>query len=65
MIPKPGKNPMDLSSYGPISLLPTISKLLEILTLKKSIKREPPRLDPKTINFDSDRLTPQCNNATA
>jgi hypothetical protein len=29
MIPKPGKNPMDVSSYPPISLLPTISKLLE------------------------------------
>lgn len=25
MIPKPGKNTMDVSSYQPISLLPTIS----------------------------------------
>jgi len=38
MIPKPGKNPMDVSSYRPISLLPTISKVLEKLILKKSIK---------------------------
>jgi hypothetical protein len=36
MIPKPGKNPMDVSSYRPISLLPTISKVLEKLTLKKN-----------------------------
>ena len=35
MIAKPGKNPMDVSSYRPISLLPTISKVLGKLTLKK------------------------------
>jgi hypothetical protein len=35
MIPKPGKNPMDVSSCRPISLLPTISKVLEKLILKK------------------------------
>jgi len=35
MILKPGKNPMDVPSYRPISLLPTISKLLEKLILKK------------------------------
>jgi hypothetical protein len=34
MIPKPGKNPMDVSSYRPISLLLTISKVLEKLTFK-------------------------------
>jgi hypothetical protein len=38
IIPKPGKNPMDVSSYRPISLLPTISKVLEKLILTKSIK---------------------------
>ena len=38
MILKPGRNPMDVSSYGPISLLPTIAKVLEKLILKKSIK---------------------------
>jgi hypothetical protein len=31
MIPKPGKNPIDVSPYRPISLLPTISKVLEKL----------------------------------
>jgi len=35
MIPKPGKNPMDVSPYQPISLLLTLSKLLEKLILKK------------------------------
>jgi len=37
MIPKPGKNTIDVSSYWPISLLTIISKLLEKLILKKSI----------------------------
>ena len=31
MILKPGKDPTDVSSYRPISLLPTISKVLEKL----------------------------------
>ena len=39
MIPKPGKNPMDVSSYRPISLLPTISKVPEELILKKKKKK--------------------------
>jgi len=34
MIHKPGKNPMDVSSYRPISLLPTISKIPEKIILK-------------------------------
>jgi hypothetical protein len=38
MIPKPGKNLVDVSSYRQISLLPTISKVLEMLVLKKIIK---------------------------
>jgi len=37
-MPKPGKSPMDVSSYLPISLLPTISKVLEKIIFKKSIK---------------------------
>jgi potassium voltage-gated channel Eag-related subfamily H protein 8 len=35
MIPKPGKNPMDVPSFRPISLLPTILKVLVKLILKK------------------------------
>ena len=35
MIPKPGKNPHEVSSYRPISLLPVISKLFEKLLLKR------------------------------
>jgi hypothetical protein len=42
MIPKPGKTPSNVSSYGPISLLPIISKLLEKLLLKTL------RSDPNT-----------------
>jgi hypothetical protein len=39
MIPKLGKNSVDVSFYRPISLLTTISKVLEKLILKKkSIK---------------------------
>jgi len=38
MIPKPGKNPMDVSPYQPINLLLTISKVLEKLILKKLMK---------------------------
>jgi len=34
MLPRTEKNPMDVSSYGPLSLLPIISKLLEKLILK-------------------------------
>jgi hypothetical protein len=49
MIPKPGKNPTDVSSYRPISLLSTISKVLEKLILKKSIKNLTQRLDPKPL----------------
>ena len=33
MLPKPGKVPKDISSYRPISLLPTISKVLEKLLI--------------------------------
>ena len=35
MTPRPGKNPMGVSSYRPISLLQTISKVLENLYQKK------------------------------
>ena len=35
MIPKPGKSPNEKTSYRPISLLPTISKLFEKIVLKR------------------------------
>jgi hypothetical protein len=38
MIQKPGKDPTDVSSYRPISLLPTISKGLEKLIYKQITK---------------------------
>jgi len=38
MLTKTGKNPIDVTSYRTISLLPTISKLLENLYLKGSTK---------------------------
>jgi len=42
MIPKPEKNPTDVSSYRPISLLPIISKVLEKLILKRINKGKNP-----------------------
>jgi len=42
MIPKPGKNPTDVSSYRPISLLPIISKVLEKLILERINKDKNP-----------------------
>ena len=65
MIHKPGKNPMDVSSCRTMSLLPTISKVLEKLIPKKFNKDLNRKTGPQTINMDSDSLTPQCNNATA
>ena len=41
MIPKPGQNPIDVTSYRPISLLSTISKILEKLILKRINRVEP------------------------
>ena len=35
MIQKPGKNPTDVASYIPISLLPILSKILEKLLIKR------------------------------
>ena len=43
MLPKPGKNPTDVTSYRPISLLPTISKVLEKLILKRINKELNPQ----------------------
>jgi hypothetical protein len=37
LIPKPGKDPKDVKSYRPISLLPIIAKLLEKLILRRIV----------------------------
>jgi len=37
MIPKPNKPPEKVTSYGPISLLPALSKVFEKMLLKKLI----------------------------
>ena len=42
MIGKPGKDPIDVSSYRPISLLPVMSKLLERLLLRRINADLPP-----------------------
>jgi len=43
MILKPGKNPTDVTSYRPISLLPVISKILEKLLLLRLSNEMPPQ----------------------
>ena len=40
---KPGKNPTDVTSYRPISLLPVISKILEKLLLLRLSSDTPPQ----------------------
>ncbi|KAH8339635.1 hypothetical protein KR074_002912 [Drosophila pseudoananassae] len=35
MIPKPGKSPSDVDSYRPISLLPSLGKIMEMLILNR------------------------------
>ena len=43
MPPKPGKNPIEVTSYRPIILLPTISNVLEKLILKRINKESNPQ----------------------
>jgi len=43
MILKPGKDPTDVTSYRPISLLPVLSKILEKLLLSRITKELPPQ----------------------
>jgi len=46
MIVKPGKNPNYITSYRPISLLPTLSKILD----KTILKRLTPIKDENNLN---------------
>jgi hypothetical protein len=43
MILEPGKDPTDVTSYRPISLLPVISKILEKLPLSRLTKELRPQ----------------------
>ena len=61
MIPKPGKNPTDVSSYQPISLLPIISKVLEKLILIRINKDN----NPHNWILHHQCGFRQCNNAIA
>jgi hypothetical protein len=63
MIPKPGKNPTDVTSYLPINLLPIISKILEKLILKRIYKDANPKTWYHNTNSDSERHIPQYNSA--
>jgi hypothetical protein len=67
MIPKREKYPMDISSYTPISVLPTISKVPEknVYPKKKSINTGRRKTGTQNNNLHYDRLNTQRNNATA
>jgi hypothetical protein len=67
VITKLGKNPMDVSSYRPISLLPTISKLLEKLILKNINKDLSPQdwIQNHQFGFrQADSTVQQCHRIT-
>jgi hypothetical protein len=59
MILKPGKNPADVTSYRPISLLPTISKVLEKLILNKINQEAMPIYIPSASPLSSS-LSPEA-----
>jgi len=64
MIPKPGKDPTDVTSYRPISLLPVISKILEKLLLSRLTKDLPPKHGYHRTNLVSGKGSLQFINAT-
>ena len=67
MIPKPGKNLIDVSSYRPICLLPTISKVLVELILKTINKDLNPQdwIPKHQSGFRQDHSTmQQCHRTT-
>jgi hypothetical protein len=65
MIFKPGKNPADVTSYRPISLLPTISRGLEKLVLNKINQEATHKHGYQTTSLVFDKLTQQYNELTA
>jgi len=59
MIIKPGKNPNYVTSYGPASLLPTVSKILEKIFLKRvtPIKDESKLIPSHKFGFRKEHRT--------
>jgi len=64
MILKPGKDPTDVASYRPISLLPVMSKILEKLLQSGLTKDLPHKHGYHRNNLDSGKGTLQFINAT-
>jgi len=64
MIPKPGKNPTDVISYRPISLLPVIPKFWRNSYLKGYTKTHTTKRGYLCIISASEKLIPLYNNVT-
>jgi hypothetical protein len=61
MIPKQGKNPNNVSSYRPISLLPIIFKLLEKLLLTRIRSVQLQKNGYHRINLVLEKIIPLCS----
>jgi len=56
-IPKPGKDPLEAKSYGPISLLPVLSKALEYVICTKIRAVSESRLSARQYGYTQGRST--------
>jgi hypothetical protein len=65
MIHKPGKHPIRVTSYRPISLLPIMSKIFERILLKRIQKDEDinTKIPTHQFEFRENHSTQLCNNA--